>query len=461
MRKFAGLALLAVVASACGTRLDEQAVYEAQGIASVDVVDGSVAPGDPGGPGAGDGETGEPGVDVGGGPAGPGATGRERDGGGSDDTVPVVGGRSGVTGDAIKVGGIFPLSGGLSTLGRPVEQAARAYFRYVNDNGGVNGRRIDFITEDDGADPNRTRSAAEKLVSQDRVFVMGPSFTPFSPDLVPFLESKGVPFIGFDGVNVEGFTSKTTVTAGVSIAPHARTLIPYWIDKTATKRIGIVYLDVPPAVSYLKDVRDVICPKLGCEVVREQPIQFTTTDYVSILVGMQQANAEGIFIVTDPASAVKLLLSAKQINYKPQPGGYLGQHGIYFDVVPESCGTFCNGVLAPTSLFPPQVSNRATDEMRRIVGRYYSDVQYGYFTELGYVSAKVFVDLLRRAGEPDRAKMLAIARSLTSYDTGGFTNPAVPISLAPGGERRRDMILVKMQDGKWVQETGWLAPRKF
>jgi branched-chain amino acid transport system substrate-binding protein len=437
---------VALLAAACGNRLDEDAVRRAQATAS-ESREASANDADArGAAAAGDG-------------GGTTATTRlvRREG----RAATVVGGSTGVSGDAIKVGGIFPLSGGLSALGRPVEQAARAYFRSVNEAGGVNGRRIDFIAEDDAADPNRTRTAAEKLVERDQVFVMGPSFTPFSPDLVPFLENKGVPFIGFDGVNVEGFTSPTTVSVGASIAPHARVLIPYWYEKTTAQRIGVVYLNVPPAISYLKETRDVICPKLGCQVVREQSVEFTTTDYTTILLGMQQANVQGIFIVTDPASAVKLLVQAKQLNYKPSPGGYLGQHGIYLDLVPESCGTFCDGLLAPTSLFPPQVKSAATDEMRRIVGRYYSDVEYGYFTELGYVSARVLVDLLRRAGTLDRAKVVDAARGLTAYDTGGFTNPAQPVDLSPGREHPRDMIIVRSDGGAWKQETGWLSPRRF
>jgi len=364
-------------------------------------------------------------------------------------------------GQPYKVGGIFPLSGGISALGRPAEQAARAYIQSINDAGGLDGHRIDFITEDDGGDPNRTRAAAEKLVERDGIFVMGPSFTPFSPDLVSFLEKKGVPFIGFDGVNVEGFSSQSTVTVGASIAPHARTLVPYWVEKTHVKRMAIVYLDVPPAVTYLKETRDVICPKIGCQVVDAQPVQFNTTDYTSILLRFRSQSVEGVFIVTDPGSAVKLLLQAKQQNYKPSPGGYLGQHGIYIDLVPGSCGSFCDGILAPTSLFPPQVKSRATDEMRKVVGTYFSNVDYGYFTELGYVSAKLLVDVLRKAGSADRGKVLEVARGLTSYDTGGFTNPARPLDLSPGREHQRDMILMRMDKGVWKQETDWLTPRQF
>lgn len=455
------LALLATVTAACGTRLDETRVRKAQGTTSESVqqVGADAAAGSPSAtePGSATGDTG---------------TGSTSSGSASADssgsapaparTVAIAANdTTGTSSDTIKIGGVFPLSGGLSALGRPVELAARAYFRSVNESGGIAGRRIEFISEDDGADPNRTRAAAEKLVSRDHIFAMGPSFTPFSPDLVPFLESKGVPFIGFDGVNVEGFTSPTTVSIGASIAPHARVLIPYWFEKTHAKRIGVIYLDVPPAISYLKDTRDVICPKIGCQVVASRAVQFTTTDYATILLSMQSNNVEGIFIVTDPASAVKMLLQAKQLDYKPSPGGYLGQHGIYLDLVPQSCGSFCDGLLAPTSLFPPQVKSAATDEMRRIVSRYYSNVDYGYFTELGYVSASVLVDIIRRAGRPDRKLVVDVAHSLTAYDTGGFTNPARPVDISPGREHPRDMILVRSDGGAWKQETGWLTPRKF
>lgn len=488
-RGYVLLAVTALVAgAACGTRLDEEAVRSrgapvqsngpAGAPAEAPTTATSAAAPAPGTPATG-GQTevtviervpGAPAAARPGAPSAPGAAkgpaqGTQPSGGPGGSAGPATGGApagtSGVSGEAIKIGGIFPLSGGISALGRPAELAARAYFRSVNDAGGVGGRKIDFISEDDGGDPNRTRAAAEKLVERDHIFAMGPSFTPFSPDLVAFLGGKGVPFIGFDGVNVEGFASPTTMTMGASIAPHARALIPYWLEKTKARKLGVVYLDVPPAVSYLNETKNVICPKIGCQVVAEQPVQFNTTDYTSILLRMQTAGVEGIFIVTDPGSAVKLLLQARQQQYKPSPGGYLGQHGIYLDLVPGSCGKFCDGIMAPTSLFPPQVKSAATDEMRAIVGRYSTNVDFGYFTELGYVSAKLVVDLLRRAGAPDRGKVLEVARGLTAYDTGGFTNAARPIDISPGKEHPRDVIIMRMEGGTWKQETAWLTPRDF
>src|SRR5439155_17654658 len=141
---------VALVAAAWGTRLDERAVRRAQGQASESrrVLGGDASSPDQAGAAAGDASTG-PAASAGGGTANAASAAARR----AAANLPTP--SAGVSGDAIKIGGIFPLSGGLSALGRPVEQAARAYFRSVNDAGGVNGRRIDFIAEDDAADPNR------------------------------------------------------------------------------------------------------------------------------------------------------------------------------------------------------------------------------------------------------------------------------------------------------------------
>ena len=71
------------------------------------------------------------------------------------------------------------------------------------------------------------------------------------------------------------------------------------------------------------------------------------------------------------------------------------------------------------------------------------------------------VDILHRAGSADRGRVLDVARTLTAYDTGGFTNPTHPVDVSPGREHDRDIILMRMEKGVWKQETDWLTPRKF
>jgi branched-chain amino acid transport system substrate-binding protein len=91
-----------------------------------------------------------------------GGCGRDDEGGGGD---------VGVTKDTIKLGGSYPFSGPASAYGT-IGRAAKAHFDYVNSKGGVNGRKIEFTTLDDGYDPGRAVQNARRLVSQDKVFAL-------------------------------------------------------------------------------------------------------------------------------------------------------------------------------------------------------------------------------------------------------------------------------------------------
>src|SRR5512132_111977 len=93
------------------------------------------------------------------------AAGCGRDEGGGGSNAP------GVTDDTIKLGGSYPFSGPASAYGT-IGRAAKAHFDWVNSKGGVNGRKIQFVTLDDGYDPARAVSNARRLITQDKVFAL-------------------------------------------------------------------------------------------------------------------------------------------------------------------------------------------------------------------------------------------------------------------------------------------------
>ena len=77
----------------------------------------------------------------------------------------------GVTATEVKIGGTFPLTG-VASLYKTIPAAEKAYFAYVNDNGGVNGRKINFEVLDDSYDPSKTVPLVQQLVEQDKVFAI-------------------------------------------------------------------------------------------------------------------------------------------------------------------------------------------------------------------------------------------------------------------------------------------------
>lgn len=375
---------------------------------------------------------------------------------------------SGIRNGTIKIGGLFPLSGGLSALGVSPAKAAQAYFRYVNDNGGIDGLTIDFQICDDKADPNQSAACTDRLVNSG-IFIMGPSFTPFSPNVVPMLERKGVPWIGYDGINIEGFSSDRVVTVGAPIQTMGHALLPYWYHKVerekgrAPKRLGVVYLDSGPARTYYVEAKQSICPRLGCEIVYEKPVTYFDVNYATICLELQAANVDGAWIVTDPASAVKMLVECREAKYKPALGGFLGQHGVYMDLTIEQSGAWADGMIANSALIPPSVDHPAVREMKRIVGTYERDVDYGYFTALGYASARMTVDVLRDALKLDpklsRASALQAAARMRSYDCHGLCKDvslAAPASVH-GGNHYVWMVRARYDrdaDDQWELDGG-------
>lgn len=372
----------------------------------------------------------------------------------------------------IKVGGLFPLSGGLSALGVPPAKAAQAYFRWLNDHGGIDGLKVDFRICDDKADPNQSAACTERLVN-DGIVAMGPSFTPFSPNVVPILERKGVPWIGYDGINVEGFSSDIVVTVGAPIQTMGHAILPYWYRDTERRtgqpprRIGVVYLDVPPARTYLTEAKNVMCPKLGCTIGPEVPVTYTTLNYTSICLRMQNADVDGVWIVTDPASAVKMLVQCREARYRPNPNipgsGFLGQHGIYLDLTVEQSGSFADGMLANSALLPPSQNVAAVREMKRIVGTYEKNVDYGYFTALGYASARMFADITAAALRIDptlsRRSLLQGASGIRDYSCRGLcrdVNLAAPAA-KHGGNHWVWMVRARYgqnEDDQWIYADG-------
>jgi branched-chain amino acid transport system substrate-binding protein len=366
-------------------------------------------------------------------------------------------------GGVVKIGGLFPLSGGLSRLGIPAFQAANAYFRWLNDHGGIDGTKIQYIPCDDEANDTRSTSCAKKLVEQDGVFAMGPSFTPFSFTVTGQLEKQGIPWVGYDGINVEGFRASNVVTVGAPIEPMAHGLFDYWYRKVTKdrgappKKIGAVVLNVAPAKTYLREVKNVICPKLGCTIAREQLVTYSDTEYATICRNMQNERVDAVWVVTDPASAVKLFVQCREISYVP-PAGWLGQHGIYLDLTLDQSGPIADGTYANGAVLPDSVDVPANREMKKIVTTYYRDAEFGYFASLGYASARLVEDLIRRAfgagGALTRTGFLRAAAGIANYNCHGLCKD---VNLQPppsthGGNH--NIWIVRASHGKWVYEAG-------
>jgi branched-chain amino acid transport system substrate-binding protein len=155
---------------------------------------------------------------------------------------------SGATDKEIKLGHTNPYSGPLSAYGT-IGKAITAYWQMVNDTGGVNGRKVNFITYDDGFVPSKTVEMVRKLVEDDRVFAIYQLLgTPTNTVVQKYLNHKKVPqlFVA-TGASKWGMPKEFPWTMGwqpdyhTEAAIYAKHVLATWKDRMSELKIGILY----------------------------------------------------------------------------------------------------------------------------------------------------------------------------------------------------------------------------
>ena len=150
----------------------------------------------------------------------------------------------GVSTTTVRIGQSTPLTGSNAELGNDIRNGALAYFRKVNDAGGVHGRRIELVTLDDGNQVPRAEANTRKLVEDEPVFALFgyPSATLSRPAL-PFVEKHRVPFIGpFTGADPMRVFNKHVYNIRASYADELEKIVDHF-QSLGVQRFSIVYYD--------------------------------------------------------------------------------------------------------------------------------------------------------------------------------------------------------------------------
>ena len=153
---------------------------------------------------------------------------------------------TGATDTTIKLGNTFPYSGPVSVTAPQVRQM-KAYFDFVNDKGGINGRKVEFISLDDGYQPPKTVELTRRLVEQDQVLAMfGSEGTPTQVAVEPYLNSHKIPqLFVLTGSNslVDPKKYPYTVATGSSYGFEGFVWAKYILQERPNAKIGIFYQD--------------------------------------------------------------------------------------------------------------------------------------------------------------------------------------------------------------------------
>ena len=226
----------------------------------------------------------------------------------------------GVTATEIKIGNTISYSGPLSSAGT-IGRLEAAFFRMVNDQGGSAGRKLTFLSLDDGFSPPRTVEQTRKLIEQEDVaFIFSSIGTPTNAAVVKYLNAHRVPqlFVG-SGADKFGNYKQYPWTIGwqPSYRLEAQIYARYIAAHNAEAKIGILYRNDDFGKDYVQGVKDVFGANFDRTVVRLASYEATDPTVDSQIVSLASAGAETLIAGADPKFAAQAIRKVHDIGWKP------------------------------------------------------------------------------------------------------------------------------------------------
>jgi ABC-type branched-subunit amino acid transport system substrate-binding protein len=225
----------------------------------------------------------------------------------------------GVSSSTVVVGSTGPLSGP-EVAYAGVLLGAQAYFKYVNDHGGVRGRKIDYRIVDDGYDPSRTIQATRKLVQQDKVFAMINMIgTEQNLAVRPFLNAAKVPQLfagtGSRKIGLEHAKYKWTMGYLASFFAEGRLYGQHLVKTKPGSKVAVLY----EASDYGRDMLAGLRTGLGrkASIVATQTYEVTDTDLSSQIVQLKRSGAGVLMVFALPRQTIGGLLAVSRLDWRP------------------------------------------------------------------------------------------------------------------------------------------------
>ncbi len=226
----------------------------------------------------------------------------------------------GATDTEIKIGNTGPYSGPASSYST-IWKCEAAYFRMINAQGGINGRKINFISYDDAYSPPKTVEQVRKLVESDQVlFLFNTAGTPTNTAIHKYMNAKKVPHLFLaTGATKWGDPEHFPWTIGWNPNYQSESLIyaSYILKEHPNAKIGVLYQNDDYGKDYVKGLKDGLGAKAKSMIIMEVPYETTDPTVDSQIVNLKSSGADLFFNVTISKYAAQAIRKAAEIGWKP------------------------------------------------------------------------------------------------------------------------------------------------
>ncbi|MET0967937.1 MAG: ABC transporter substrate-binding protein [Tardiphaga sp.] len=227
---------------------------------------------------------------------------------------------TGATDTEIKIGNIMPYSGPASAYG-VIGKMEEAYFKMINEQGGINGRKINYITYDDGYSPPKAVEQARKLVESDEVLFIASSLgTPSNSAIQKYMNAKKVPqlFVA-TGATKFGEYKDSPWTMGWQPAyqSESRIYAAYLLKEKPDAKIGVMYQNDDFGKDMLKGLKDGLGAKAASMIIAEESYEVSEPTIDSHVIKLKSAGADTFISFTTPKFAAQGIKKVAELGWKP------------------------------------------------------------------------------------------------------------------------------------------------
>lgn len=355
----------------------------------------------------------------------------------------------------IRIGNTMPYSGPAAAYGA-VGKIISAYFEKINADGGINGRRIRFISYDDAYNPAKTVELTRKLVEEDKVLL---TFAGFGTDTMaavqPYLHANKVPQLFINsGAAMWDRPRESPWTTGFlpSYQTEGHIYAEYLLENYPRGKIAILYQDDGLGREYVKGLKDGLGGKLP--IVAEATFKVSDTTIDPQLARLKASGADIFFDVVTPRFAVMAIRRAAELGWKPvhivtsisrsipavlQPAGLQNAEGLL------------SAAYTLEADDPAAASEPAYREFNAFIERYAPSVgKSNSMAVFAYVSARTMVEVLKRcADDLSRENIMRQVLSLKGLQI-PMLIPGVEINTSPSDHAPLEqMQMTRFTSGRW------------
>jgi len=331
---------------------------------------------------------------------------------------------TGASDTEIKIGNIMPYSGPASAYGA-IGKTEAAYFQMINDKGGINGRKINFISYDDAYSPPKAVEQARKLVESDEVLaVFNPLGTASNTAIQKYLNGKKVPQLFVATGATKWSDPKNfpwTIGWQPSYQSEAQIYAKWLLKEKPDAKIAILYQNDDFGKDYLKGTRDGLGAKAASMIVAEESYEVSEPTIDSHIVKLKSINPDVLLIYTTPKFGAQTIKKTAELSWKPlqiitnvsasvgsvlQPAGFDNAQGLL-------SAAYAKDGTDPQWNDDPRFKNWHAFVDKYMPGANKTDGNIVY----GYGAAATLAEVLRKCGDDlTRANVMKQAASLKDLE---------------------------------------------